>query len=104
MNGTAILKPSLIESSGKLIVVANLLKELHKNGSEKTVLISYYTQTLDIFVKLCNMKHYKYLRLDGTTATAQRTDIVKKFNSSNPDYSTYYFFMNINYFFPHFVI
>lgn len=90
MNRTAILKPSLIESSGKLIVVDNILKELHKNGSEKTVLVSYYTQTLDIFVKICDMNHYKYLRLDGTTATAQRTDIVKKFNNSKSDYSTYF--------------
>jgi len=88
LNRTIVLKHSLIESSGKLIVVDNLLKELHKNSSEKTVLISYYTQTLDIFVKLCDMKHYKYLRLDGSTATAQRTDIVKKFNDSNSDYST----------------
>lgn len=87
LNHTITLKHSLIESSGKLIVVDNLLKELHKNGSEKTVLISYYTQTLDIFVKLCDMKHYKYLRLDGSTATAQRTDIVKKFNDSNSNYS-----------------
>ncbi|XP_022183703.1 DNA repair and recombination protein RAD54B-like [Myzus persicae] len=87
LNHTINLKHSLIESSGKLIVVDNLLKELHKNGSEKTVLISYYTQTLDIFVKLCDMKHYKYLRLDGSTATAQRTDIVKKFNDSNSNYS-----------------
>lgn len=91
MNCTYSLKPSLIESSGKLVVVDNILKELHKNGSEKTVLISYYTQTLDIFIKLCNMKHYKYLRLDGTTATSQRTDIVRKFNTPNSDYSIYRF-------------
>lgn len=88
MNRTIPLKHSLIESSGKLIVVDNLLKELHKIGFQKTVLISYYTQTLDIFVKLCDMKNYKYLRLDGSTATAQRTDIVKKFNDSNSNYST----------------
>lgn len=92
MNCIATSKPLLIESSGKLKVVDNLLKELYKNGSEKTVLISYYTQTLDIFVKLCNMNRYKYLRLDGTTATAQRTDLVKKFNNSNSDYSTYFIF------------
>lgn len=88
MNHIAISKHSFIESSGKLIVVENLLKELHKNSSEKTVLISYYTQTLDVFVKLCNLKHYKYLRLDGATATALRTDIVKKFNNSQSEYST----------------
>lgn len=70
-------------------MVDNLLKELHKNVTEKIVLISYYTQTLDIFVKLCNIKHYKYLRLDGTTATAQRTSIVKSFNDANSEFSTY---------------
>lgn len=91
MNSTIISKYPLIESSGKLKIVDNLLNELYKNGSEKIVLISYYTQTLDVFVKLCNMKHYKYLRLDGTTATSQRTDIVKQFNNTNSDYSTYTF-------------
>lgn len=96
MNHHDFLNLPLIESSGKLKVVENLLKELHKTGSEKTVLISYYTQTLDIFVKLCNMKHYKYLRLDGTTATAQRTDIVKSFNNVNSDYSKYSFLFFIN--------
>lgn len=95
MNNTVTFKPSLVESSGKLIVVDNLLKQLHKNGSEKTVLISYYTQTLDVFVKLCNMRHYKYLRLDGATATALRTDIVKKFNDANSEYSNFQFFMCI---------
>lgn len=79
----------MVEGSGKLIVVDNLLKQLHKNGPEKTVLISYYTQTLDIFVKLCNVRQYKYLRFDGTTATAQRTDIVKKFNNPTSDYSNF---------------
>lgn len=71
------------------MIVDNLLYKLYKNGSEKIVLISYYTQTLDVFVKLCNMKRYKYLRLDGTTATSQRTDIVKQFNNIKSDYSTY---------------
>lgn len=87
MNRTVVSKHSFLESSGKLVVVENLLKELHKNSSEKTVLISYYTQTLDVFVKLCNLKQYKYLRLDGTTATALRTDIVKKFNNLQSEYS-----------------
>lgn len=87
MNTTGIIKSSLVESSGKLIVVDNILHEMHRNRSEKIILISYFTQTLDIFVKLCSIRHYKYLRLDGSTATAQRTDIVKKFNNSNSDYS-----------------
>lgn len=82
-------KSSLIDSSGKLVVVDNLLKELHKHGTEKTVLISYYTQTLDVFVRLCDINHYKYLRLDGSTPSTQRTDIVKQFNNSSSNYSTY---------------
>ncbi|XP_050421468.1 DNA repair and recombination protein RAD54B-like isoform X2 [Adelges cooleyi] len=80
-------RTSLTESSGKLIVIDNLLKQLHRKGSEKTVLVSYYTQTLDVFVKLCNLRSYKYLRLDGSTITSQRTDMVKKFNSSSSEYT-----------------
>ncbi|XP_022085624.1 DNA repair and recombination protein RAD54B-like [Acanthaster planci] len=72
-----------MEHSGKMQVLADLLCSLHENGpSEKIVLVSNYTQTLGFLQKLCEQEGYKFCRLDGSTPTARRQEIVEHFNSS----------------------
>lgn len=66
--------------SVKMNVVRALLREL-KNTSENLVLASYFTKTLDLLEKLCNLEGLSFCRLDGSTATSGRTKIVDKFNS-----------------------
>lgn len=70
-----------IQDSGKLCVVMNLLQEL-SSTKEKIVIISYYTQTLDMFAEICNQHGYKFSRLDGSVASGQRQKIVDNFNNS----------------------
>ena len=70
----------LFENSGKVKVVQALLQSL-KHSSEKVVLVSYFTQTLDMLEKLCNTEGMSCSRLDGGTATVSRTKIVEKFNT-----------------------
>ncbi|KAJ8318575.1 hypothetical protein KUTeg_003666 [Tegillarca granosa] len=71
----------LLQHSGKLVVLAALLDELHStNPSEKIVLVSNQTKTLDILQKFCEEKDYKYLRLDGQTPTNRRQELVNRFN------------------------
>lgn len=41
------------EFSGKMLVLARMLAKIKKDTNDKIVLISNYTQTLDIFEKLC---------------------------------------------------
>ncbi|KAL1139651.1 hypothetical protein AAG570_006629, partial [Ranatra chinensis] len=74
----------LIEDSSKLQVVHALLKFLSMK-KEKIVLVSNYTQTLDLLEALCEQHGFKYLRFDGSTPSNQRTDIVSRFNSPSSD-------------------
>lgn len=40
-----------------------------------------FFQTLDLLEALCDQYGYKHCRLDGSTPSARRVDIVNKFNS-----------------------
>jgi len=42
-----------------------LLESIHTQTNEKVVLISNYTQTLDIYEEMCKIKNYTFIRLDG---------------------------------------
>ncbi|XP_043200083.1 DNA repair and recombination protein RAD54B-like [Amphibalanus amphitrite] len=69
--------------SGKMAVVSSLLESLQSR--EKVVLISYYTQTLDLLAELCQQLQLGFFRLDGSTPSTKRQSLVDQFNSS---YST----------------
>ncbi|XP_064247839.1 DNA repair and recombination protein RAD54B isoform X2 [Passer domesticus] len=68
--------------SGKLQVLVKLLAAIHElNSSERVVLVSNYTQTLNILQDICKHHGYSYTRLDGHTPVSQRQHIVDTFNS-----------------------
>ncbi|XP_029868141.1 DNA repair and recombination protein RAD54B isoform X3 [Aquila chrysaetos chrysaetos] len=68
--------------SGKLQVLVKLLAAIHElNSSERVVLVSNYTQTLNILQETCKRYGYSYTRLDGHTPVSQRQQIVDTFNS-----------------------
>ncbi|KAF2896347.1 hypothetical protein ILUMI_09810 [Ignelater luminosus] len=68
------------EFSGKLMLLDCLLANIKANSNEKIVLVSNYTQTLDLFEKLCRKRGYLYVRLDGTMTIKKRSKVVEKFN------------------------
>ena len=70
-------------ASGKLQVLDSLLHHLYLTGSEKVVLVSNYTSTLDILGNLLNSLSYSFLRLDGSVPTAKRQALVDRFNRSS---------------------
>ncbi|KAL3876929.1 hypothetical protein ACJMK2_034709 [Sinanodonta woodiana] len=70
------------EDSGKLKTLFSLLEELHQQApTEKVVLVSNHTKTLDLLQVCCDRSQYSYLRLDGQTPTSKRQEIVQRFNS-----------------------
>ena len=58
----------MTELSGKLFVLDKMLASIRSSSSDRIVLISSYTQTLDLFSALCRERGYPCLRLDGTTS------------------------------------
>jgi DNA repair and recombination RAD54-like protein len=66
--------------SGKMLVLDRMLARIRADTNDKIVLISNYTQTLDIFANLCRTRGYGHLRLDGTMNVSKRQKLVDKFN------------------------
>jgi len=73
------LKPEL---SGKLTVLDCLLAVVKSTTTDKIVLVSNYTQTLDMFEKLCHLRNYGFVRLDGSMSIKKRARVVDEFNDS----------------------
>jgi DNA repair and recombination RAD54-like protein len=66
--------------SGKMLVLDRMLARIRAETNDKIVLISNFTQTLDIFSQLCRERGYGHLRLDGSDAVNKRQKLVDKFN------------------------
>ncbi|QIW98921.1 hypothetical protein AMS68_004439 [Peltaster fructicola] len=78
--------------SGKMQVLDRMLARIRHDTNDKIVLISNYTQTLDIFEQLCRDRKYGSLRLDGTMAVNKRQKLVDKFN--NPEGEEFVFLLS----------
>ncbi|KAL7059448.1 hypothetical protein AAHC03_013676 [Spirometra sp. Aus1] len=73
-------RPAPPEFSGKFQVLDCILALVRATTNDKVVLISNYTQTLDLFERLCKHRNYGYFRLDGTMTIKKRAQIVERFN------------------------
>ncbi|KAL2179490.1 P-loop containing nucleoside triphosphate hydrolase protein [Thermothelomyces heterothallicus CBS 202.75] len=71
--------------SGKMQVLDRMLARIRADTNDKIVLISNYTQTLDLFERLCRSRGYGCLRLDGHMNVNKRQKLVDKFNDPNGD-------------------
>lgn len=67
-------------SSTKIRVLDQLLHTLRTTTQEKVILVSNYTQTLDLLQTLLTSLAHPYLRLDGSTPSAKRQELVDDFN------------------------
>ncbi|KAK2814263.1 hypothetical protein FQN49_008251, partial [Arthroderma sp. PD_2] len=71
-------------SSGKIRVLDQLLYNLQSMTSEKVVLVSNYTSTLNLLANLLTSLDLPFLRLDGSTPATKRQALVDDFNRSPP--------------------
>ena len=67
-------------SSTKIRVLDQLLHTLRNTTSEKVVLVSNFTSTLNLLETLLQPAGMGYLRLDGSTPSGKRQDLVDTFN------------------------
>ncbi|XP_037535984.1 DNA excision repair protein ERCC-6-like 2 [Nematolebias whitei] len=68
--------------SGKMKVLQKLLK-YHLQKRDKVLIFSFSTKLLDILESYCMAEGLDFSRLDGSTKSKERLQIVKDFNSSS---------------------
>ena len=79
MDGTPTQE--IITSSGKMVVLDQLLKKLHEKG-HRVVIFSQWTKTLDIISDFLDWKGYNHTRLDGSTNRVMREVRLNQFNKA----------------------
>ncbi len=80
-----------VNDSSKMTMLKHLLANVKPTG-DCIVLVSNYTQTLDLFEHVCATEGYSFLRLDGSTPSEKRTELVTRFNA--PHCSIYVFLLS----------
>ncbi|TIB64422.1 hypothetical protein E3P78_01186 [Wallemia ichthyophaga] len=78
--------------SGKMMVLMRFIQRMRANSDDKIVLVSNYTQTLDLLEKLFMALRWSFLRLDGTAAVSKRAKLVDRFNQ--PDSREFIFLLS----------
>lgn len=78
--------------SGKFRVLERMLFTIRSESNDKIVLISNFTETLDVIEKLCRARRYGTLRLDGSMQIKKRQKFVDQFN--NPDGKEFIFLLS----------
>ena len=77
--------------AGKMMLAANMMKgmlNMSKNATsmekrERIVIVSNFTETLDVFARLISSLGAKFVRLDGSIAVSKRQKIVDQFNDAS---------------------
>ncbi|GAA99204.1 uncharacterized protein L969DRAFT_86415 [Mixia osmundae IAM 14324] len=80
------------EYSGKTLVLDRFLEKMRAETNDKIVLISNYTETLDVFEKMLRDRKYGYFRLEGSTSIKKRQKLVDEFN--NPEGKEFVFLLS----------
>jgi len=80
--GRSMNAPVRPEWSGKMFVLYRLMREMRKpgNGNDKIVIVSNYTQTLDLIGRMCRENSWGFCRLDGSITMKKRQKMVDEFN------------------------
>ena len=65
-----------------MFVLYRLMKEMRRpgNGNDKIVIVSNYTQTLDLIGRMCRQNSWGFCRLDGSINMKKRQKMVDEFN------------------------
>lgn len=74
----------LVQNSGKMLILDKLLSRLKQKGS-RVLIFSQMSQMLDILEDYAIFRDYSYCRIDGKTASDDRTSAIDGFNAHGSD-------------------
>lgn len=75
------IEASRISESGKLHVLLELLGAIRTHTSDRVIIVSNFTQTLDMLQRYCTRQGYSVIRLDGRTRPEERMRLITRFNA-----------------------
>ncbi|KAI9278394.1 SNF2 family N-terminal domain-containing protein [Phascolomyces articulosus] len=84
-----VIRVQDLSTSTKINKMLEILKTSNREArGEKTVIFSQFTSFLDLLEEPLTENGFKYLRFDGSTAVAERHQIISKFNN-NPKHTVF---------------
>lgn len=92
-SSSAAAVDAAVNASSKLVVLDSLLSSMRSsNPTDRVVIVSNYGQMLDLVEGLCKGRGWSFLRLDGSTPSQVRPDLVSRFN--DPHSSVFAFLLS----------
>merc|ERR1711971_478493 len=83
--GDTVTGPDLFRCSGKFELLDRIFPKIKRSG-HRVLLFCQMTSCMTILEDYCNWKGHKYLRLDGTTKSDERGEMLAQFNAADSDY------------------
>ncbi|RIB13901.1 P-loop containing nucleoside triphosphate hydrolase protein [Gigaspora rosea] len=80
----------LVESSGKLIMLRDMLRKLHDTG-HRVLIFSQFVDMLSILEEFCEDEGYSHVKLDGSTSNEVRQENISAFQA--PDKNIFIFLL-----------
>ena len=85
MPGDVVTGPDLYRSSGKFELLDRIFPKMKRSG-HRILLFCQMTQLMTILEDYLNWRGHKYLRLDGTTKSDERGEMLALFNDPKSEY------------------
>merc|ERR1719435_422156 len=85
MHTDTVVGPDIYRASGKFELLDRIFPKIKKSG-HRVLLFCQMTQLMTILEDYLAWRGHKYLRLDGTTKSEERGDMLKDFNQKDSDY------------------
>jgi len=85
MHTDTVVGPDIYRASGKFELLDRIFPKIKKSG-HRVLLFCQMTQLMTILEDYLAWRGHKYLRLDGTTKSEERGDMLKDFNHKDSEY------------------
>jgi SWI/SNF-related matrix-associated actin-dependent regulator of chromatin subfamily A protein 2/4 len=85
MHTDTVVGPDIYRASGKFELLDRIFPKIKRSG-HRVLLFCQMTQLMTILEDYLAWRQYKYLRLDGTTKSEERGEMLRDFNDKNSDY------------------